>query len=725
MTSVVLFAALLVSTSEPAPLSRSEAWALCGEKGEPPRRWTSYKKCPKDRRAERRARRLERKARRASKRSDPLNDTHATKGYLHTAEIYESPSAFSIDTLSESSLAIAQPAFSSSLETSVERSASSLEPTEPPAAVAFSSIPLISFNAVQACESGIDSVELVTHGEPIRLGSPFIAQAESCDSSSLITWTINGGDPIGSGDRINVVATSTTVTVIACQGSASGSSNCAQASLNAAVSRPQIEITAITYQGDLGWGDSVRIDGWTDGLVGSGAILALYKHTDVFYRHWSDPVLQADGSFSIVAPLAKNVDRIAIHAFASGFDANTRSGCWSNLCLGEWDEAGRLVPLEIDDTEVLAETTTPMPRSSLSDVRARAIADRLFSKTVSGANQPARFVRSFVEKEVGYLYDQASSAIALLALGEMTEARTILNALANRQRSDGSWYAVYDRFGADAASQDLRFGGANAWSLLAFAQHRSLTNDPRYLAIETAAIQHLTSQLVSAGSGRAPRFNPTDLSSTGWNESTVTSLEHAIDSYAALRIEFELGHPDVTNTHLADLEDYIRGMWSGERFYAGTIDTGALNTTEIYLDVQGWAMLALDDDSYANAVDFTCDTLYEPAVFLPSGEAGVAGWAEYQSTLPKFQVETFAWTEGTFGFLLSIDQVVSPSTEWAGCDGMSQSQIAAGIASLGADPGTIPYATANSRGFTRAASTATAAWLTFYELGFNPFANGG
>lgn len=725
MTSVVLFAALLVTTPEPAPLSRSDAWALCGEKGKPPRRWTSKKKCPKDRRAERRARRLERRAKRASKRPDPLNDTHATDGYLRTIEANEASRGVALDVFSESPSMSAERVFAPSMETSVQRSASPLELGESSPSVAFSSPPLVSFSTLAACQGGVDSVELITHGQVIRLGSPFIAQAESCDSSSLITWTINGGDPIGSGDRINVVATSTAVTVLACQGNSSGTSNCSQASLSAIPSRPQVEITAITYQGDLGWGDSVRIDGWTDGLAGSGAVLALYKHTDVFYRHWSDPVLQVDGSFSITAPLAKNVDRIAIHAFASGFDANARSGCWSNLCLGEWDEAGRLVPLEIDDTEVLAETTTPMPRSTLSDVRARAIVDRFFSKTVSGPNQPARFLRSFVEKEVGYLYDQASAAIALLALGETTEARTVLNALANRQRSDGSWFVVYDRFGADAASQDLRFGGANAWALLAFAQHRSLTNDNRYLAVETAAIQHLTGQLVPAASGQALRFNPSDLSSTVWNESTVTSLEHAIGSYAALRIEFELGHPDVTNVQLANLESYMRGLWSGERFYAGTIDTGALNTTEIYLDVQGWTMLALDDASYANAVSFACDTLYEPAAFLPSGAVGIAGWAEYQSTLPAFQVETFVWTEGAFGLLLTTDRVVSPNTEWAGCDGMSQSQIAAGIASLGADPGTIPYATANSRGFTRAASTAAAAWLTFYELGFNPFANGG
>ncbi len=86
-----------------------------------------------------------------------------------------------------------------------------------------------------------------------------------------------------------------------------------------------------------------------------------------------------------------------------------------------------------------------------------------------------------------YTYDQAVATVAFLARGDFANARRVLDALADLQNGDGSWYSAYN-CKTGAALTTTRYVGSNAWVVVAIAHYekRALDNVTYHIVGERA-----------------------------------------------------------------------------------------------------------------------------------------------------------------------------------------------------------------------------------------------
>lgn len=237
-----------------------------------------------------------------------------------------------------------------------------------------------------------------------------------------------------------------------------------------------------------------------------------------------------------------------------------------------------------------------------------------------------------------FVYDNALAALAYLAhptVANVRRARLIGDALlwvqANDERyGDGRVRQAYAAgpmrfYGGGPSFPGLRredgraaflgsygFGGSStgdlAWAALALAQ----------LYIDTRIAKYLDGAL-ALGHWIAGRPSPHryggyhgGLQADGETPQKWASTEHNIDAYGLFTLLAKLTRDRQWNTRAAVAGAFVRAMWNrAEGFFrTGTIggndgeDPNQINTGNVPEDVQAWALLALDDRRYDDAVDW-------------------------------------------------------------------------------------------------------------------------
>jgi hypothetical protein len=234
-------------------------------------------------------------------------------------------------------------------------------------------------------------------------------------------------------------------------------------------------------------------------------------------------------------------------------------------------------------------------------------------------------------RDVGFIYDNALTTIALLAAGDVRRARAIGDGYLALQEADGRLRQAY--FVAPAvpvpAAQDFNLTGTAvgdmAWTGVALAQLARATGERRYrdgLLLIGTWIQdntYSTSGLGGYTFGLTPGLEG------------FKSAEHNIDVYALFRLIARLTGDAVWNRRAEHAWDFVRRLWNADAgfFWTGSNDGQSINKspTQLPLDVQTWSWLAARQGRYAAALDWaatnlaTTDTPLRPNSALTGNDA--------------------------------------------------------------------------------------------------------
>jgi hypothetical protein len=538
--------------------------------------------------------------------------------------------------------------------------------------------------------------------------------------TATYTW-FSDGQIVGTGARVNIAAPTVPgpINVHACATDATDGTTCADATYTAVPALTTVELDPITTVATWSGGRWIRIAGRVNNMPATAPIIRLYVHTDVFYSVASATV-SATGQFAATIHTANNVDRVAAVAMLPSYDWTKASGCTTNYCIGRRDAlTGRWLPMPIDETNVLAFAVHYAGRE-IAMTAVEELKRRSMANNVNGAMQPARFIRSELDGDACFTYDQAVAAIALVSSGEQTAAEQVLNALVNVQRSDGSWYFAYRGNGSSdfPTAGDVRYMGAIAWVALAFNAYAQAYGITRYATAHSKVMDYLKNQMTDADGARAIRFNPSDLATTPWDERKQTAVEHTLDAYAAMIGYQRLLGTNAFDSEITSIETYVSKRWTGSDFTPGyMIDQGA-NTTELYLDTQSWTLLALGSNGtpYVSGLQTNCDQLFEPAGVV-NGSAGVRGYFHFRWRTGTAAASPFVWSEGTAGMALAMQRYATTSQ----CRGRTASDLMSDLDSMVVRGG-LPASTDNALSdFSESPATGGIGWYVFARLGINPF----
>lgn len=538
-----------------------------------------------------------------------------------------------------------------------------------------------------------------------------------------IDWSAAGAEIVGAGRRVNIVAPDAATTIdVAVTATDTNGSDGGSLMVDVLPPRPRIVIDSVSVS-------EVINEVLTEYTISGHAVnppneplrVGAYVHSDVFYDTAVDASVTAD-AFSFDVTVHRQVDRITLMLFDAAYDSSAACA----PCAGTFDDAtGYRVPVASDGSDVHAFTSHYYLDGQHADPQIANLLGRMSRIDVAGTASPAAFIRSYLDRDQFYLYDQALAVIALSVAGEQEAAERVIAALANTQLAGGGWYFSY---GADGSSDypaegDRQVSGAIAWVAIALNTYHHRFSSGVYHAMAAMTLAHLDATRFATsylGDSYQPvAFGPTDLSATSWNEAGVAALEHNLDAYAAFRDYAVLASSSAHATVADELRSLAEVLFEGDRFYAGIDETGSVNATEIYLDPQSWGVLALSPtgskgQDFAKGLEFNCREFVETAGYMNHQEAGVAGFFDvFVATVPK---NRFVWTEGTLGMVLALQLA-----RMAECDDRAPAAYLAAVAGL-ADATGVPYATATTNtDFTTSSSVAGTAWLYFANQGYNPF----
>lgn len=222
--------------------------------------------------------------------------------------------------------------------------------------------------------------------------------------------------------------------------------------------------------------------------------------------------------------------------------------------------------------------------------------------------------------DIGFIYDNALTCIALLSAGDPTRARAIGDALLYAQdhdpEQDGRLRQAY-HVGAfinpdRTPNPGWEYGftgtavGDMAWTGLALAQLAHRTGAAPYAAglqrIARWIVDHTrsTSGLGGFTFGETPGLEG------------HKSTEHNIDLYALFRLVAQLTGETSWLDHAEHARAFVRAVWNAEDgfFWTGSDDGATVNTapTQWPLDVQTWSWLSISDKRYSACLDWarTC-----------------------------------------------------------------------------------------------------------------------
>ncbi len=235
-----------------------------------------------------------------------------------------------------------------------------------------------------------------------------------------------------------------------------------------------------------------------------------------------------------------------------------------------------------------------------------------------------RLVQSYQDAsglgDIGFVYDNALTIIALLAGGDVRHARAIGDGLRYAQSHDetfidGRLRQAYhaDTFVVSDGRRDLahfgyEFGlvgtavGDMAWSGIALAHLARRTRDRSYLDATLAIGRWIQRNTYSTTGLGGYTFGET----AGLEDHK--SSEHNIDVYAYFRLLAELTG-DATWRRRADHAwAFVERVWNADAgfFWTGSDDGATVNNApaQLPLDVQTWSWLAARKRGYAQALDW-------------------------------------------------------------------------------------------------------------------------
>jgi len=480
----------------------------------------------------------------------------------------------------------------------------------------------------------------------------------------------------------------------------------------------------------------------TLGIATEYKILACL-HTDVFYCQELAP-LQVDGSFEKTGhnfyggfPFADRVQFVLVH---NSITPDDNAGVFDSF---SETQTRYIVWKEMDGANIINFKNHHLSSAGThANIQIQNLITR-FGKFEETAQRPmpaspARFVRSFLDIDQFYLYDQALAVFAFTRASEAGHAKTVLNALKNHWEAHGNagwWYFSYNHDGSGSSypmEGDRRMAGAIAWVAMSINYYKIMNpSDTDYDVMAKAVMEYLRNETrsisVNGLNGKALRFGPSNYSPTVWDESDTTSLEHNLDFYAALG-SFATAFP--ADSDLAaysslrtEVKTFIDSLWitSQNRFYPGAVfSTNLPNADEVYLDTQSWGVLALGS-SYQKGLASNCELFVEKAGYFQGGGAGITGFFDYRPSNLEPN-HRFVWSEGTAGQILALAAVEAEQGVSLTCKGLSRTNFLTSLRGMSDSKGGVPYSTETTNdSFTTSSSVAGTAWLYFANVGFNPF----
>ena len=274
-----------------------------------------------------------------------------------------------------------------------------------------------------------------------------------------------------------------------------------------------------------------------------------------------------------------------------------------------------------------------------------------FLQRATDAYHPSgyRLVQSYQDNsglgDIGFIYDNALTSMALLAAGDVARARAIGDALLYAQTHDAEFtdFRLRQAYHADDfvfPDGNVHFGyefgllgtavGDMAWSGVALAQLARETRQQRFLVGARRIGQWIVDNTYSTSGLGGYTFGETA------NLEDHKSTEHNIDVYALFRLLARLTGNPVWRARADHAWAFVESVWNSTAgfFWTGSDDGSTINKAakQLPLDAQTWAWLAARDRSYAGALDWaathlaTTDTPLRPNSTL-TGNYSVSGVA--------------------------------------------------------------------------------------------------
>ncbi len=215
-------------------------------------------------------------------------------------------------------------------------------------------------------------------------------------------------------------------------------------------------------------------------------------------------------------------------------------------------------------------------------------------------------------RDVGFIYDNALTTIALLAAGDVRRARAIGDGYLAVQEPDGRLRQAYF-VASEVPVPAAEFGligtavGDMSWSGLALAQLARATGARRYLDGLVKIATWIQDNAYSDSGLGGYEFGLTE------GLDGFKSTEHNIDVYALFRLVASLTGDRVWTTRANHAWAFVERVWNAEDgfFWTGSNDGASINKspTQLPLDVQTWSWLAARRSEYAAALDWAASNL--------------------------------------------------------------------------------------------------------------------
>jgi hypothetical protein len=226
-----------------------------------------------------------------------------------------------------------------------------------------------------------------------------------------------------------------------------------------------------------------------------------------------------------------------------------------------------------------------------------------------------------------FVYDNALAAIALIACGNVSDARPIANALSRAVRKDRSfddgrvrnayrtgavnqevpdlpgWWDGHAKIWAEDPAQDGTSTGNVAWVALALLTLHQATHDPQCLADARRLIDWVIDATASSDGfyGGFHGYDPKQVRLT-WK-----STEHNADVHAAARWLFRLTGEPKYDDAAGQARRLLDRAFRGDHFLLGTKPDGNLaNESLLALDAQLWPWMAVPEspEAWKSALGF-------------------------------------------------------------------------------------------------------------------------
>lgn len=555
-------------------------------------------------------------------------------------------------------------------------------------------------------------------GRGLAAGEPVRSRTLGClHDARDVVWRSEGGQVYGAGTKVNAISDASSLTLTACATSAQGVQQCASATVRVGPRRPSLRTEVVVTP--VPGGRMVTVTGHADNVVGAMDV-AVFAHTDVFYRAPAPVTLDPTGLFTTTLWVAPNVDRLNFVLVPRGQDVGSLPGCTLEYCEGELDlTTHREVPLAVDDTVAYAETAHYFSAPIVEPVS--ALMGAFEGSPVTGKLQPANLMRSGRDRDLAYTYDQGLAAVALSLAGKKSSAQRVLNALVNLQNLDGSWYFGYALEGEHPfpVQGDARYAGAVAWVLLGMNAYHHAFRSNEFRAPLEKGLTYLRNQMIAVGDGRAVRFNPSDLGGTAWDETKLTAVEHNLEALAA----FEGYRTRFGGTQYAaavkQVRAFLDGRWAGDHFRPGNYAPVGDETEELYLDTQYYGVLAFGSRGpYGAGLRYNCASFESRANYLSSDALGLKGFTDFRGASGATD-NAYVWSEGTLGMVTAMN--IARSVDQ--CPTIDGTSVLRDMGALVSEPERRGYPEAtlsDASPFSSTSSLAATAWYAIALSGKNP-----